>query len=70
MIQTRSVPGFATLITAVSFLGGVQLVFLGVLGEYIAVIFDEVKNRPRYLVARRIGTPAAPPYASFARLRA
>jgi dolichol-phosphate mannosyltransferase len=62
VIYTRSVPGFATLITAVSFLGGVQLIFLGVLGEYIAVIFDEVKNRPRYLVARHIGTAApAPP---------
>lgn len=65
-LHTRSVPGFATLITAVSFLGGVQLIFLGVLGEYIAVIFDEVKNRPRYLVSRRIGTPAAPPPARSA----
>lgn len=61
IVQTRSVPGFATLITAISFLGGVQLIFLGVLGEYIAVIFDEVKNRPRYLVARRIGAPAPKP---------
>ena len=60
VIHTRSVPGFTTLITAVSFLGGMQLIFLGVLGEYISVIFDEVKNRPRYLVARRIGAHVAP----------
>jgi dolichol-phosphate mannosyltransferase len=54
VVHTRDVPGFPTLITAVSFLGGVQLVFLGVLGEYISVIFDEVKDRPRYLIAHRI----------------
>ena len=55
IVYSRGVPGFPTLITAVSFLGGVQLIFLGVLGEYIAVIFDEVKDRPRYLVARHVG---------------
>jgi dolichol-phosphate mannosyltransferase len=54
-IRARDVPGFATLITAVTFLGGIQLIFLGVIGEYIALIFDEVKDRPRYLVARRLG---------------
>ncbi len=54
-IRSRDVPGFATLITAVAFLGGIQLIFLGVIGEYIALIFDEVKDRPRYLVARRLG---------------
>jgi dolichol-phosphate mannosyltransferase len=54
LLFTRLVPGWATLITMVSLLGGIQLVFLGVLGEYIAVIFEEVKDRPRYLVARRL----------------
>lgn len=54
MISARDVPGWPTLIAAVSFLGGVQLVFLGVLGEYVAVIFDEVKDRPRYIVARHV----------------
>ncbi len=47
--------GWPTLIAATTFIGGLQLIFLGVLGEYIAVIFDEVKDRPRYIIARRLG---------------
>lgn len=46
-----SIPGVATLVVATSFLGGIQLVILGVLGEYIARIHEEVKNRPLYLVS-------------------
>jgi glycosyltransferase involved in cell wall biosynthesis len=49
------VPGFASLIVSVMFLGGVQLLSLGVLGEYIGRIFAEVKRRPLYLVAERVG---------------
>jgi dolichol-phosphate mannosyltransferase len=44
------VPGWASLFTAVSLIGGIQLFFLGVVGEYVGLIFDEVKNRPRYIV--------------------
>lgn len=44
------VPGWASLFSAISFIGGIQLFFLGVLGEYIGMIFDEVKGRPRYIV--------------------
>jgi dolichol-phosphate mannosyltransferase len=47
--------GWPTLIVTTTFLGGLQLIFLGVLGEYIAIIFDEVKDRPRYIIARRLG---------------
>ena len=42
------VQGFPTLFVAVSFLGGVQLVFLGVIGEYLGRIFNETKDRPLY----------------------
>jgi len=49
------VPGWATLIGAVGLIGGVQLFFLGVIGEYLSIVFDEVKGRPRYIVARRYG---------------
>ncbi|KTD74708.1 glycosyltransferase family 2 protein [Legionella waltersii] len=43
-------PGWATIVTAISFFGGVQLFAIGVVGEYIGRVFDEVKNRPLYIV--------------------
>jgi glycosyltransferase involved in cell wall biosynthesis len=54
------VPGFASIIVSVMFLGGIQLLSLGVLGEYIGRIFAEVKRRPLYLVGERVGTPSQP----------
>jgi dolichol-phosphate mannosyltransferase len=42
--------GFTTLVTLVLFLGGIQLMALGLLGEYLGRIYDEVKNRPLYVV--------------------
>jgi polyisoprenyl-phosphate glycosyltransferase len=53
MMGTIDVPGWSSLIAALCFLGGVQLFFLGVIGEYIGLIFDEVKGRPRYIVDHR-----------------
>ncbi|HVZ63908.1 MAG TPA: glycosyltransferase family 2 protein [Lacunisphaera sp.] len=47
--------GFTTLVTLVLFLGGVQLIGIGVLGEYLARVYDEVKQRPTYLVKRKTG---------------
>ena len=49
-----TVPGFATLIISVMFFSGIQLIFLGVIGEYVGRIFAEVKRRPLYLVAEEI----------------
>lgn len=49
------VPGFATIVVSIMFLGGIQLLSLGVLGEYIGRIFAEVKGRPLYLIADEIG---------------
>jgi len=47
--------GFTTLVTLVLFLGGVQLIGIGVLGEYLGRIYEEVKRRPHYIVRRRVG---------------
>jgi glycosyltransferase involved in cell wall biosynthesis len=56
LIYGVDVPGFASLIVSVTFLSGIQLLSLGVLGEYVGRIFAEVKRRPLYLVAERIGS--------------
>ena len=48
------VPGMTTTVLLVLFFGGWQLFILGIVGEYIGRIYDEVKNRPLYLVRERI----------------
>lgn len=45
------VPGYPTLIASMMFFAGVQLLFIGILGEYLARVYDEVKGRPPYIVA-------------------
>ena len=47
-------PGFATTIVAIFFLAGIQLITIGVIGEYVGRIFEEVKRRPLYVVRRVI----------------
>jgi len=51
----KSLPsGWTTIVILLSFLGGVQLIFLGIIGEYIGGIFDEVKGRPHYIVEEKL----------------
>ncbi|OGT53819.1 MAG: hypothetical protein A3E84_02230 [Gammaproteobacteria bacterium RIFCSPHIGHO2_12_FULL_42_13] len=55
MLFGADLPGFPTLVVAIMFLGGVQLLSIGILGEYIARIFTEVKKRPKYLLEGKYG---------------
>jgi polyisoprenyl-phosphate glycosyltransferase len=53
--------GNPTIVIAVLFIGGVQLISIGILGEYVARIYDEVKNRPKFIVDRAFGFEIQPP---------
>lgn len=50
LLYGADLPGFPTLAVAIMFFGGVQLLSIGILGEYIARIFTEVKQRPKYII--------------------
>ena len=54
-VDDSELPGFATIACGMFFLGGIQLICLGILGESIARIHNEVKGRPVYIVDRCIG---------------
>lgn len=56
----RSPQGFTSLILVLTFLSGVNLFFLGVVGEYVGRVYEEVKRRPLYVVSRVIGKSSGP----------
>ena len=49
----KTISGWASMTCIICFIGGVQMIFLGVLGEYIGKIYMETKNRPRYIISER-----------------
>ena len=52
-LQFVDVPGYASLLVAILFIGSLQLISVGVLGEYIGRIYMEAKNRPVYVIRKR-----------------
>lgn len=59
VMDKNLIRGWASLFVAVLFMGGVQLISLGILGEYLGRIYTEVKRRPLYVVQERLGFPAS-----------
>ena len=55
IINGKELPGWATLVTLMLFFNGMLMISIGILGEYIARIFDEVKQRPLYFIKEVIG---------------
>jgi polyisoprenyl-phosphate glycosyltransferase len=53
--ERKQITGFTTTIVCVLFLGGVQMIAIGILGEYIGRIYEEIKQRPLYVVKDRVG---------------
>ena len=57
LIYGGDVPGYPSLICTILFIGGVQILFLGIIGEYLGRIFNESKHRPLYLLKEQDGKP-------------
>jgi glycosyltransferase involved in cell wall biosynthesis len=58
VLYGHPIPGWPTVVVGLMFFSGVQLLSIGIMGEYVGRIFDEVKQRPVYLVAQDTGSPA------------
>jgi len=57
LLRGTAVPGYASLLVAILFFGSVQLISIGLLGEYIGRIYVETKQRPTYLIRKSYGAP-------------
>ena len=53
LILGRDVPGYASLLVTILFTGGIQLIGIGVLGEYLGRVYMETKGRPIYIIRRK-----------------
>ena len=57
LTKPSAVPGWASTVLPITFIGGVQILSIGVLGQYIGKIYMETKRRPRFIVDRAVGLP-------------
>lgn len=53
-VNHRTIPGWTSMIIPMAFFGGFQMIFLGIIGEYVGKIYKEVKARPRYIIEKQI----------------
>lgn len=60
LVLDKVPPGWASLAVMVLFFGGVQLIVMGIIGEYVGRIFDEVKNRPHFIIDSSVGWVVKP----------
>ena len=60
VLHGHPIPGYTTIVVGLTLLSGIQLIALGVLGEYVSRIFEEVKARPLYVVRHRSGRRLRP----------
>lgn len=67
LVFGTDLPGFPTLVISIMFFSGVQLISLGVLGEYLGRVYEEVKARPLFIVAEKVGLEDVPPASPQAR---
>jgi glycosyltransferase involved in cell wall biosynthesis len=57
-VTGNTIPGWTSVILTISFLAAMQFFIMGLLGEYIGIIYEEVKRRPRYLLKEIVGSPS------------
>lgn len=55
LFTNRAIEGWASVLVTVLFIGGVQLIFLGVIGEYLGRVYEETKQRPLYIINQKLG---------------
>lgn len=60
LFGSSAVPGWASTVVPIYFLGGIQLLCIGIIGEYLAKIYMETKRRPRYIIERMVGEDQSP----------
>jgi len=61
LFTNQAVPGWASTVLPLYFIGGVQILCMGVIGEYLGKIYQEVKRRPRYIIEKLVGRREASP---------
>ncbi len=55
LFTSRAIEGWTSVLVTVLFIGGVQLIFLGIIGEYLGRVYEETKQRPLYIIRRQLG---------------